>query len=186
MKNAWRSIERCLTISELAADRLRTVLLRLRGCQVGPKARVGRGVRVDRPWTVCVGARCHLEADVWLKVVEDGARLTMGESVFLGRGVEIDVRVSVVLGSHVLVAPGVFITDHTHNARAGQLIDAQGVVDRPVVIDEDVWLGVGSVVLPGVHIGRGSIVGAGAVVTRDIPAGSVVAGVPARVLRLRV
>jgi galactoside O-acetyltransferase len=58
------------------------------------------------------------------------------------------------------------------------------MVHAPVEVDDDVWLGAGAVVLPGVHIGRGAVVGAGAVVTRDVPPFSIVAGVPARVVRM--
>ena len=50
---------------------------------------------------------------------------------------------------------------------------------KPVVIEDDVWLGAGVIVLPGVHLGRGCVIGAGAVVTGDVPAGEVFAGVPA-------
>ena len=54
-----------------------------------------------------------------------------------------------------------------------------------IIIDNDVWLGVGVIILDNVHIGKGSVIGAGAVVTRDIPADSIAAGNPARVLRKR-
>jgi acetyltransferase-like isoleucine patch superfamily enzyme len=166
----------------VALDRARALVLRLRGCQIGPKGRVGVRTRIDRPSRVRVGARAVFESDVWLKVTAGTAQVVVGEFVFFGRGVEIDVSESVSIGNHVLLAPGVFITDHSHNFAAGTLIDAQGCAARPVVIEDDAWLGVRSVVLPGVCIGRGAIVGAGAVVTSDVAPNAIVAGVPARVV----
>jgi acetyltransferase-like isoleucine patch superfamily enzyme len=55
----------------------------------------------------------------------------------------------------------------------------------PIIVEDDVWLGVGVTVLSGVRIGKGSVVGAGAVVTHDVPEGAIVAGVPARVIKMR-
>lgn len=57
---------------------------------------------------------------------------------------------------------------------------------RPVVIEDDVWIGARVTLLPGVHIGRGSVIGAGSVVTKDVPAYSIVGGNPARVLKYRI
>jgi acetyltransferase-like isoleucine patch superfamily enzyme len=178
-------LETAVDLSRLALGRLRAVILRFRGARIGAKTHLGARVRVDKPWAVDIGARCQLEADVWVKVVAGSARLVIGDHVFLGRGVELDVRESLTIGSHVLLAPGVFVTDHHHRIGPDRYIDAQGVDSRPVVIEDDVWLGARSVVLPGVRIGRGAVVGAAAVVTRDVEAGAVVAGVPARVLRTR-
>jgi len=180
-----QAIEKGIVFGRLASERLRAVLLRLRGCRVGRGALVGKGTRVDRPWTVALGDRCQLEPGVWIKVVADSARVTIGDYTFLGRRVEIDASTSVSIGNHVLVAPGVFVTDHAHRIAAEARIGDQGCVAGPVVVEDDAWLGAQSVILPGVRIGRGAVVGAGAVVTHDVPPGAVVAGVPARVLRQR-
>ena len=64
-------------------------------------------------------------------------------------------------------------------------MNRQGTYCDPVVIDDDVWIGTAAIILQGVHIGRGSIIGAGAVVTRDIPPFSIAVGVPARVTACR-
>jgi acetyltransferase-like isoleucine patch superfamily enzyme len=118
-------------------------------------------------------------------MVSDDARLDIGEFSFIGRGVEIDVSESVSIGSHVLIAPGVFITDHSHNIREGILMDSQGCSSRAVLIGDDVWLGAHSIILPGVQIGTGAVVGAGSVVTKDIPANAIVTGSPATIRRYR-
>jgi len=169
----------------ISTARLRAWLFTLMGCNGLEKCLIGPRFRVDYPHQVRIGRRVELEADVWLKLVSDEARLDIGQHSFIGRGTEIDVSKEVVIGDHVLIAPGVFITDHAHNMKAEKLIDSQGCTSTSVSIADDVWLGANSIILPGVSIGRGAVVGAGAVVTGDIPGNSVVAGVPARVLRER-
>jgi acetyltransferase-like isoleucine patch superfamily enzyme len=118
-------------------------------------------------------------------VVTEEGRVSLGEYSFLGRGTELDCAESIVVGRHVLVAPGVFITDHSHGMAPGSLMATQPCPAKAVVIEDDVWLGAHSVVLPGVTIGSGAVVAAGAVVTRDVAPRAVVAGVPARLLRYR-
>lgn len=88
----------------------------------------------------------------------------------------------VTIGSHVNLAQGITVTALNHIFSDSTLrIDEQGVSTTPVVIGDDVWIGANAVVLPGVHIGRHVVVAAGAVVTRDVPDGCVVAGVPATI-----
>jgi acetyltransferase-like isoleucine patch superfamily enzyme len=164
----------------IVPGRLRAALLRLRGMSVGAKTNVGPDLRVVHPRCVRLGERCEIEHNVFLKCISPEASLTVGDFVFVGTGTEIDVADSVTIGSHTLLAPGVFITDHAHAHARGQRLDAQGSRSSPVVIGSDVWLGVRSVVLSGVIIGDGAVVGAGAVVTKDIPPYAIVAGVPAR------
>ncbi len=90
----------------------------------------------------------------------------------------------VSIGSHVNLAQGITVTALNHVfADGGKRIDEQGVQTQPVTIADDVWIGANAVVLPGVSIGRHSVVAAGAVVTKDVPEGSLVAGVPARVIK---
>jgi acetyltransferase-like isoleucine patch superfamily enzyme len=180
-----RALERALVLGSVLAGRLRAVLLRLRGAHIGAKPRIGARVRIDRPWCVCIGSRTDIEHDVFLKCVDDDASLTLGDFVFIGTGSEIDIADSITIGAHTLVAPGVFISDHAHNAARGVLLKDQGSRSAPVAIGADVWLGAKSVILPGITIGDGAIVGAGAVVTRDVAAHAIVAGVPARVIGAR-
>ncbi len=90
----------------------------------------------------------------------------------------------VTIGSHVNLAQGITVTALNHNfADSGKRIDEQGVSTTPVVIEDDVWIGANAVVLPGVRIGTHSVVAAGAVVTKDVPPHSIVAGVPAKVIK---
>ena len=90
----------------------------------------------------------------------------------------------VTIGSHVNLAQGITITALNHNfSDAEKRIDEQGVNTTPVVIEDDIWIGANAVILPGVTIGQHSVVAAGAIVTKDVPPHSLVAGVPAKVIR---
>ena len=90
----------------------------------------------------------------------------------------------VTIGSHVNLAQGITVTALNHNfSETGKRIDAQGVSTTPVVISDDVWIGANAVILPGVTIGRHSVVAAGAIVTKDVPDGCVVGGVPAKIIK---
>lgn len=90
----------------------------------------------------------------------------------------------VTIGSHVNLAQGITITALNHNFEdKSQRIDAQGVSTSPVIIGDDIWIGANAVVLPGVSIGNHSVVAAGAVVTKNVPPHSLVAGVPAKIIK---
>lgn len=184
--NALQSgLDTVLLLSGVIAGRLRASWLRLRGGCVGRKVTIGHGCQIHRPWSVDLGTRLVLENGVALKLVSPEASLKLGESTFVGRGSEFDVLGSMSIGSHTLIAPYCFVTDHNHGVLSDQRIDEQPCKVEPVRIGNDVWLGTRVVVLPGVSIGDGAVVAAGAVVTRDVPAGAIVAGVPAKIIRFR-
>jgi acetyltransferase-like isoleucine patch superfamily enzyme len=84
-----------------------------------------------------------------------------------------------------LIAPGCFITDHNHGIKADSTIWQQPCVQQDVRIGAGAWLGAKVIVLPGVTIGDGAVVAAGAVVTRDVDPMTIVAGVPARLVGTR-
>ena len=90
----------------------------------------------------------------------------------------------VEIGSHVNLAQGITVTALNHNFDDTQKrIDEQGVSTNPVTIEDDVWIGANAVILPGVTIGNHCVIAAGAVVTKDVPPHSLVAGVPAKVIK---
>ena len=90
----------------------------------------------------------------------------------------------VTIGNHVNLAQGITITALNHNFEDSEKrIDEQGVSTTPGVIEYDIWIGANAVVLPGVTIGHHSVVAAGAVVTKDVPPHSLVAGVPAKIIK---
>ena len=90
----------------------------------------------------------------------------------------------VTIGSHVNLAQGITITALNHNFDDSEKrIDQQGVTTKEVVLEDDIWVGANAVILPGVTIGKHAVVAAGAIVTKDVPPHSLVAGVPAKVIR---
>ena len=90
----------------------------------------------------------------------------------------------VTIGSHVNLAQGITVTALNHNYKeTGKRIDQQGVSTNPVVIGDDVWIGANAVILPGVTLGNHCVIAAGAVVPKDVPPHSLVAGVPAKIIK---
>jgi len=117
-------------------------------------------------------------------------RLVIGDHVRISRWSHIACTHSVTIGDHVLIGSKVMITDHNHGifgacATSPNIPPAERPLDRDrcVVIEANVWLGDGVVVCPGVTMGEGSVAGANAVVTTDVPPFTMVAGVPARPIR---
>ena len=90
----------------------------------------------------------------------------------------------VEIGNNVNLAQGITVTALNHNfSETNKRIDEQGVSTNPVTIEDDVWVGANAVILPGVTIGEHCVVAAGAIVTKDVPPHSLVAGVPAKVIK---
>lgn len=124
---------------------------------------------------------------MWLfSTVFNRENLRVGVNSGWGVGCFINAGGGVSIGNDVLIGPRVIIHSLNHvYSDKNRLIRLQGHVTRPVVIEDDVWIGGGSVVVPGVRIGRGAVVGAGSVVCGDVPAFGVVVGNPARVVKMR-
>lgn len=92
----------------------------------------------------------------------------------------------VKIGSGVMIAPRCSLFSYNHGLGANELIRKQAFVTKgPILIGDEAWIGVGSIVLSGVSIGKGAVIGAGSVVMNDIPDNAIAAGNPARVLKMR-
>ena len=92
----------------------------------------------------------------------------------------IDAHERIEIGRNCMIGPHCYITDANHGVAVDLPVNKQPIEAKPVTIEDEVWLGAGVIVLCGVRIGRGAVVGAGAVVRRDVLANAIVAGVPAR------
>jgi maltose O-acetyltransferase len=122
-------------------------------------------------------------------IVERGAwfgyDLEIGDYSGLGLNARLD-GPGIVIGNNVMMAPDVVIVtaNHKHDDITVPM-QSQGIDTAPVIIEDDVWIGTRAMILPGVRIGRSSVIGAGAVVAKDVPPFSIVVGNPARVVRKR-
>lgn len=140
----------------------------------GPTYTVLEG-RVDIGDNVIIRSRTHNQVDIH---VAHGAHLAVGHRVFINQGVRISCSQYILIGDGCLIADESVILDNDYHSA-----DGHDVKQAPIVLERNVWLATRVIVLRGVTIGEGSIIGAGSVVTRSIPAHSFAAGVPAKVLR---
>lgn len=155
-----------------------------------------------------LGDRVHLDRDVRLASAGSDTLICLNDRVRLDRGVDVQARTGgrveigtgtyigpytcitgpgqVKIGNNCMIASqvGIYANNHQFNDR-DCLIKEQGLTTEGIVIGDDCWLGTGVKVLDGVTISKGSVIGAGAVVTKDIPPYSVAVGVPARVVGQR-
>lgn len=131
-----------------------------------------------------LGKWVHLGVNTALRCHE--GTLSIGDKSNLGRGISINCYLDVEIGDCALFADDVYISDFDHRFDdLTKTIKDQGIVKSRVRIERDVWLGTKVTVCRGVVIGEGTVVGANAVVTKDLPAFSVAVGVPARVIKDR-
>ncbi|KAM0364543.1 hypothetical protein ACHAO7_004517, partial [Fusarium culmorum] len=129
--------------------------------------RVGRNVAVEKPFAC-----------------DYGYNITIGHQVAIGRNCTINDVCEVKVGDNCVIGPNVSIFTAGLPVDPKKRQGSQGPqVGKPVVIEQDCWIGGGAIILPGNTIGKGSTVGAGSIVTKDVPPFTVVAGNPARVLR---
>jgi acetyltransferase-like isoleucine patch superfamily enzyme len=112
---------------------------------------------------------------------EYGLNTSFGENVFVNQGCTFMDKGGIQIGNGVMIAPKVSLITGGHPLPRTERREYLSFA--PIVIEDDVWIGTAAVVTQGVTIGTGAVVAAGAVVTRDVPANTVVAGVPARVIK---
>jgi maltose O-acetyltransferase len=152
-----KELLRLYNLTEAVSER-QTILRRLLG-------QIGQNSIIEPPFYCSYGQNIHI-----------------GDHVYLNCLCTVLDNNEVHIGHHVMIGPAVQIYTAAHLLQAEARIQGWEVA-KPIVIEDNVWLGGGAILLPGVRIGRNAVVGAGAVVPRDVPANTVVAGNPARVIR---
>jgi len=153
------------------------------GLRVGPwvEIRSAELLRLGKRVTIDNGALLHCGGMQWS---HGRGGISIGNDTYIGPKAVLFGAGGIEIGSDVLVSPGVLVTSHQHGfATSGKLIRSEPLEFAAVVIEDGVWIGGNATILPGVRIGSGSIVGAGAVVTKSMPAQTMALGVPARVVR---
>ena len=116
----------------------------------------------------------------------DGSGITIGSCSGIGINAIVNPLGGIVIGDNVMMGEDVVIMTENHRFDdVSKPMRLQGYQRSPVIIEDDVWIGLRVIILPGVKIGRSSVIGAGAVVTSDIPPYSIAGGVPAKVIKQR-
>jgi acetyltransferase-like isoleucine patch superfamily enzyme len=179
-------------------DLLIQKLLRRPTCILAKGSRLGRRARirniVGNRESISVGAGSIVMGE--LLTFAHGGKIFIGEWCYIGEGSRIWSASSIIIYDRVLIAHGVNVFDNLTHPLDGAERHKQfkqiatvghprkiDLGERPVVIEEDAWIGAGAFVLRGVTIGKGAIVAAGSVVTKNVPANCIAAGNPAMIVR---
>jgi acetyltransferase-like isoleucine patch superfamily enzyme len=112
-------------------------------------------------------------------------KIYIGAHTYINRNTFLDAILSLTIGNHCAIGPGCYITDHDHGLDPTLTPLGQPMVAKPTKIGDRVWIGANVTILKGVTIGNDAVVGAGSVVTRDLPENAIAVGVPARVIKYR-
>lgn len=123
------------------------------------------------------GSAIHMGA-----VFYDARNVEIGRDTIIGENAVLDGRAKLEIGNHVDIASEVMIYNSQHNIHSEDFAKIEEVILEPVLIADYVFIGPRAIILPGVKVGRGAIIGAGAVVTKDVPEMAIAGGVPAKVI----
>jgi acetyltransferase-like isoleucine patch superfamily enzyme len=188
-KLLWRTI---LNQVRLGRDRyvLECAAANAEGCRIDPRAliRIERGATFRLGKSIVIGAFSIIAVESNRNILDaHQASLTIGDFTYIGESNNIRASGGVTIGRNCLISQGVSIISSNHSSALGlPITDQPSRIDRMgVVIEDDVWIGTNSTILPGVTIGTGAIVAAGSVVTSSVANNTIVAGVPARFLKER-
>ncbi len=166
---------------------LRLLWARLTLPDCGARVRIGKGVIFGGRENISLGNRVTIMSGVAFHA-DGGGKVSVGSRVSFSYHALVDAADGGVIqiGNDVMIGPNVVIraADHGHDLVTVPM-SQQGHREGMIVIESDVWIGANAVITRNVTIGSGSIVGAGAVVTQDVPVRVVVGGVPAKILRQR-
>lgn len=134
--------------------------------QIGPRTKILPTVLIREGQNITIGSDCYFNHNTILTGGHADGKL--------------------VIGNHVMTGPnvGMYVANHFYKDPQ-KTIDSQGYSENDIIIEDDVWIGANSIVTSGVRIGRGSVIGACSVVTKDIPPFSIAVGAPAKVIRKR-
>ncbi|CAN5414683.1 hypothetical protein BH10PLA1_BH10PLA1_03340 [soil metagenome] len=157
-------------------------LFRLRGARLGRRI-ILSDLSINWPHQVQIDDDCCFETGTditYASFWRPGPSIFIGARTFIGHHCELNVTDRIRIGTDCLIASGCKLIDHNHGVATNAPMRHQPTPSAPIELEDDVWLGANVVVLMGVRIGKGAVVGAGAVVTRSILSYEIWAGVPAK------
>lgn len=155
--------------------------LRMYGLKVGQYNHIGSGIRFVFPWNICIGNRCVVGNRVRLWSEAEEGLLVISDHAQIGRECVLDFTGGLSIGEGALISEGCIVYTHDHGYDPHSNPDA-----KPLKIGKGAWIGARAIILPSVReIGENAIVGAGAVVSRDVPDDHIYVGSSGRLLRKR-
>lgn len=170
----------CICISCIR-DTLDGIILKYKVSKVGTKPIVKGKMRVKNKGEITIGNN-FLAKNIPLTIfifVYPKAKLSIGDNVFINSGVDIRCTNEINIGNNVLIGQNSSISDTNFH-----LVEPNNVKsNQSIVISDNVWIAQRCIILPGVHIGKNSVIAAGSVVTMNVPDNVLVAGAPAKILR---
>lgn len=135
-----------------------------RKISIGEHSRINLGVKINNPSNIVIGNNTYINGGVF----------------------SIGNKSKIIIGNDCLISYDVHFRTFSHNyIDKNRLIREQGEFEKNIIVEDDVWIGYGAQILPGVTLHKGSVIGAGAVVTKDVEEYTVVGGVPARIIKCR-
>lgn len=176
-----------LKTSRGLTSRARIFFYRMLGMKIGGRCRF-EAIRARRLSQIEIGSFTALTEGCWLWPADTPAenyRIRIGGNNYFNRNVMIDASGYVEIGDDNLIGPDVYITDSDHMFVHGKPPKEQPMDIGTVKIGNGCWIGAHAIILKDAHLGDGCIVGAGAVVTKSFSAGSIIAGIPARLIGRR-
>ena len=171
------------------ASRFRIFFYRMLGMKIGRKNRMEGKGRCRRLSQISIGNYNAFTQGCWLWPIDaafGGTRIKIGSGNYFNRNLMIDACGQVEIGDGNMFGPDVYIADSNHTFGGGVAPHKLPMDVGKVKIGSNCWIGAHAVILKDVDLGDGCVVGAGAVVTKSFPAGSVIAGVPAKLIREEV
>ena len=165
---------------------LRSSILRAKGCKIGEGVTLFKRVSVERyPENVTIGDNAVLKEYSRICPCNSQAKISVGARTTIGHYSFIFASELIEIGSDCLIAPFCYLVDSDHGTEKTQLINRQPLKTKMIQIGDGVWVGARSIVLAGCEIGRGAVIAAGSVVTRNVPEYAIVGGSPARFIKWR-
>jgi acetyltransferase-like isoleucine patch superfamily enzyme len=184
LKSTGKSIYRANLICKLY-----TLFIKKSFKKLGARSYIAPPATIRNAHSIEIGDAVFIREHAWLNVTDtrtDGrASLVIGTGAYIGRFSQINAYNDVVIEDNVLISDRVFISDVDHNYRDSNIpIMFQGITkSKSVRLQEGCWIGIGAVILPGVTVGKNSVVAANSVVTKDVPDKTIFAGIPAKLIR---